>query len=350
MSPPTHPRAGPGLEAALRNPGAGSMRPDGTRPQPVVLDWLLDSDPSIRWQVLRDLADAPEEVVAAERSRVAREGWGARLLALQEPDGNWGGGAFVPRSWTSTMETLVLLRAMGLDPAGDPARRAIDRVREGSDWGPHFGHAAFFEGETEPCINGRVLACGAYFGAASDRLAGRLVGEQLEDGGWNCDAPPSTRSSFDTTLCVLEGLLAYELAKGSSSVVPAVREARLKGQEYLLERHLRRRLSTGETIEVDRKDGRSRWSQFAFPNHWHYDLLWALDYLRRSGAEPDERTDEAVDLVVRKRLPDGRWPLDVVYAGAVHFDMEGAPGTPSRWITLRAHRVLSWHSGTEEAP
>jgi hypothetical protein len=302
-----------------------------------VIHWLLDSDPSIRWQVQRDLRGGSADAVHAERSRVAVEGWGARLLSLQQPDGNWGGGPWVYQSWASTMETLMLLRDLGLDPAGPQARQAIALVRSNSNWGPHHGHSPFFEGEVEPCINGRVLACGAYFGEASDRLVDRLLSEQLDDGGWNCDAPPSKRSSFNSTICVLEGLLEYEKANGGAS---AVRDARLRGQEYLLERRLFRSLSTGGIIDRDRKSGHS-WTLFAFPTRWRYDVLWGLDYLRRAGAPPDERTREAVDLVAGRQRGDGRWALDARHAGEVHFDLE-APGDASRWITLRALLALNW--------
>src|SRR5437763_4768526 len=196
-----------------------------------LVDWLLDADPAIRWQVMRDLTDAPAEIVAAERSRVAVEGWGARLLGLQRPDGQWGDGSATP-FWWSNMYTLVFLRDLGADPASPRVRAAIDCVRENVTWGPTFGHSPFFEGEIEPCINGRVVALGAYFGVRSDALVDRLLSEQLADGGWNCEAERgSVRSSFHTTLCVLEGLLAFEAAFGAA---PAVTEARRRGQEHLL--------------------------------------------------------------------------------------------------------------------
>lgn len=308
-------------------------------PTHAVVRWLLDADASIRWQVKRDLLDEPGTAVAAERSLVAVEGWGARLLALQQRDGNWGGGAWVRQSWASTMETLSLLRELGIDPTSAQSREAIGRVCAGSNWGPYHGHAPFFEGESEPCINGRVLACGAYFGNASERLVERLLGEQLSDGGWNCDAPPSTRSSFNSTLCVLEGLLEYEQASGGND---AVRQARLRGQEYLLERCLFRSRSTGEAIVKDRKSN-GDWRAFSFPTRWHYDVLWALDYLRRADAPADERLREAVDLVLGKRDRRGRWPLDHQHAGTVHFVMEPRTGRASRWNTLRALRVLKWY-------
>jgi len=305
-----------------------------------ISDWLLDSDPSIRWQVKHDLLNESEAMVARERSRVASEGWGARLLDLQGPDGHWGGAAFVPRAWVSTMDTLQLLRDLGVDPASDRMRRAIGQVRDRCTWGKAFGDSPFFEGEVEPCINGRVLAIGAYFGEASDRLVDRLLHERLSDGGWNCDAPGSRRSSFHTTICVLEGLLEYETAKGTR---PDVTAARLRGQEYLLERRLFRSRSTGQIIVHDRKTASlAAWTQISFPTRWHYDILWGLDYLRRSGVAPDARVAEAVELVWNKRDEDGRWPLENPHPGRVHFEMEGGAGEPSRWNTLRALRVLRW--------
>jgi hypothetical protein len=318
-----------------------SVKREIAKPKKAVIKWLLDSDPSIRWQVMRDLMGESDEAVTSERSRVAVEGWGARLLSLQGSDGNWGDGAWVYQSWASTMETLMLLREFGLDPASEQARNAIGLMRDKSTWGPDFNNSPFFEGEIEPCINGRVLACGAYFGQASDRLVDRLLSEQLEDGGWNCNAPPSRRSSFNSTICVLEGLWEYEKAKGDSSTV---RYARLRGQEYLLERRLMRSLSTGKIIDHDRKDPRVNWTRFSFPNRWHYDILWGLDYLRKAGVRSDNRIDEAVDLVAKRQHQNGRWPLGRPHEGKVHFDMEGARGTASRWNTLRALRVLGWYS------
>jgi hypothetical protein len=306
--------------------------------------WLLDSDPSIRWQVLRDLTDAPASEVAPERARVAAEGWGARLLALQAPDGTWGGAAW-NRGWDSTMHVLWLLRELGLDPASDGARQAVGRVRERVTWRgcgpPGTQENPFFAGEVEPCINGQVAAAGAYFGQDVQGLVDRLLGEQLADGGWNCEAENgSTRSSFNTTICVLEALLEHERAGRGS---PAVTAARLRGQEYLLERRLFRRRSTGEVIECDRKGG-GVWTRFAFPPWWHYDVLRGLDYLRRAGVAPDERAAEAIDLVASKRGDDGRWRLETLHPGSMPVELDESEGRPSRWITLRALRVLGWYS------
>jgi hypothetical protein len=306
--------------------------------------WLLDSDPSIRWQVMRDLTGAPAAEVAAERARVATEGAGARLLALQGADGRWGGAAW-NRGWTSTMHVLMLLRDMGLDPASDPARRAVGLVRDRVTWQgcgpPECDGNGFFEGEVEPCINGQVGAVGAYFGQDVRGIVDRLLGEQLADGGWNCEAPGSTRSSFNTTICVLEALLEHERVVGGSHDVTG---ARLRGQEYLLERRLFRRRSTGKVIERDRKGG-AAWTRFAFPTWWHYDVLRGLEYLRRAGVAPDERVAEAIDLVASKRDADGRWPLETRYPGTMPVETDEGEGRPSRWNTLRALRVRDWSFG-----
>src|SRR5919198_263241 len=291
------------------------VRPTAGGRSVTVVDWLLDSDPSIRWQVLRDLTDATAAEVAAERARVAREGAGARLLALQAADGRWGGAAW-NRGWDSTMHVLWLLRHLGLDPASAEARRAVGLVRDRVTWKgcgpPECDGNPFFAGELEPCINGQVATAGAYFGQDVRGIVERLLGEQLSDGGWNCDAPSrSTRSSFNTTICVLEALLEYERASGAA---PEVTAARRRGQEYLLERRLFRRRSTGGAIERDRKGG-AAWTRFAFPTWWHYDVLRGLEYLRAAGVAPDERVAEAIELVVSKRDADGRWPLEVRYPG-----------------------------------
>jgi hypothetical protein len=303
-----------------------------------VVDWLLDSDPSVRWQVMRDLTDAPADEVAAERARVATEGAGAQLLALQAADGRWGGAAW-NRGWNSTMHVLSLLRELGLDPASDQARHAVALVRDRVRWPPEFDSNPFFAGEVEPCINGQVAAAGAYFGQDVRGIVDRLLGEQLSDGGWNCDAPGSSRSSFNTTICVLEALLEHERAGGGT---PEVTAARLRGQEYLLERRLFRRRSTGEAIERDRKGG-AAWTRFAFPTWWHYDVLRGLEYLRSAAVAPDERVAEAIDLVESKRDGDGRWALDTSYPGVMPVEIDEGEGRPSRWNTLRALRVLRWY-------
>ena len=306
-----------------------------------VLDWLLDSDPAIRWQVLRDLTDAPAPDVRAERARVATEGWGARLLALQDENGQWDGGTYYPspydesedgQPWTATTYSLLLLRGFGLDPRCDGARKAVALVRENSRW--EEGGQPFFDGEVEPCINGMAVMLGAYFGEDVDHVVERLVGEQLADGGWNCEAERgSVRSSFGTTINVLEGLLEHEQATGGS---PASVRARQRAEEYLLERRLLRRLSTGELIDSD-------WLEFSYPTRWFYDVLRGLDYFRAAGSRSDERIAEAVQVLRSKRQPDGTWLLENSHPGRVHFALEDGDGRPSRWNTLRSLRVLNWY-------
>jgi hypothetical protein len=353
---------------------------------------------------MQDLAGEPAEVVAAERSKVATEGWGERLLALQDADGQWGRDALPPAresddglpdaatrkllrelhgvpldrlagflevesatlsaweesesdpgdkgfaryrraiewmrntigtlkpEWTSTTWALLLLREMGLDPSSEQARRAVALVRDNVKW-DHDGQD-YFDGEVEPCINGKAVDLGAYFGESVDGIVERLLREQLDDGGWNCETERgSTRSSFNTTIAVLEGLLEYERANGAVADVTA---ARAKAQEYLLERRLFRRLSTGEVVKPE-------FTLFSFPTRWHYDVLRGLDYLRSAGVTPDERCAEAIDLVESKRRQDARWNLENTHPGRVHFDMDEGDGKPSRWNTLRALRVLDWY-------
>ena len=305
------------------------MLPSDYTPRPAVLKWLLDSDPSIRWQVMRDLTDASPTAIATERSRVATEGWGAQLLARQSPSGKWGGrkenaGLLI------TFYGAVVLMDLGLDPASKQARKMVSRVEKlRFKW---HSNRAFFDGEVEPCINGRILALGAYFKEPNDALAKQLLSEQLQDGGWNCEAPKSCHSSFHTTICVLEGLLAYERA-GRKSV--AITTARKKAEEYLLKRRLFRSQRTGEIIE-------KRWLRFSYPPFWHYDVLRGLDYFRSAGDKPDPRVSEAMDVVRKRCHQNGRWPLNHLHPEWIPLKMETAVASASRWNTLRALRVLRW--------
>jgi len=295
------------------------------------IDWLLDSDPAIRWQTLRDLTAASPAAVAAERALVPNEGVGAQILASQGSDGSWH-RTDAP-TWLPTVYTMLLLRATGVDHTDPAVGSAVARLATGFRWHEQLGHKPFFEGETEPCLNGGTLALGAYFGRPNADLARRLVSEQLEDGGWNCEAPKSLRSSFHSTICVLEGMLEYEQAVGST---PEIAEARGRGEEYLLTRALFRRRSTGEVANAD-------FLTFAYPPRYQYDVLRALDYLRAAGVAPDARMDEAVNIISSRQQPDGRWLLDRTNYEALAFPFNEALGEPSRWITLRALRVLRWY-------
>jgi hypothetical protein len=295
------------------------------------IDWLLDSDPAISWQVMRDLTDASPAAIAAERARVPREGLGAEILACQESDGSWR-RADAP-VWLPTLFTFLLLRATGVDRDEPAVDSAVARLEAGFRWDEEFGAKPFFEGEVEPCINGGTLALGAYFGRPTESLARRLVGEQLDDGGWNCEAPKSSRSSFHTTICVLEGLLEYERAVGSA---PEIAASRRRGEEYLLERSLFRRRSTGEVANP-------AFLELAFPPRYHYDVLRALDYFRTAHVQPGVRMSDTVHFIDSRRQPDGRWLLDRAYDEALSLPVGERVGEPSRWNTLRALRVLRWY-------
>jgi hypothetical protein len=321
------------------------MRPQDNAPRPAHLKWLLDSDPAIRWQVMRDLTGESPKAIAAERSRVATEGWGAQLLARQSRSGKWSGG---PRGWRDdlprehrdliiTLYSLVALMDLGLDPASKQARSMFDRVekRVVFKW---LHHRPYLRGETEPCINGRILGIGSYFKRPNDELAKQLLAEQLEDGGWNCEAPQSRRSSFHTTICVLEGLLEYEQAGRKSA---AVTQARKKGEEYLLARGMFRSLRTGRVID-------NRWLRFSYPPFWHYDVLRGLDYLRKAGVKPDHRTGEAIEIVRKRRHQNWRWPLNLLHPEFIPLQMETDVGKASRWNTLRALRVLRYYNHSKQ--
>jgi hypothetical protein len=229
---------------------------------------------------------------------------------------------------------LELLCTFGIDPSSERMRRGVAQVRDQCQW-EHAGQP-FFSGEVEPCINGVVIMLGAYFEQDIEGVVARLLAEQLEDGGWNCEAENgSVRSSFHTTIRVLEGLLASERATGGSAESMA---ARRRGEEYLLERSLFRRKSTGAVVDP-------AWLQFSFPTRWHYDVLRGLEHFRATGDAPDPRLEEAIELLRSKRQSDGTWLLENTHPGAVHFALEDGDGKPSRWNTLRALRVLRWCDG-----
>ncbi len=318
------------------------------------VEWVAGHDPALRWQVARDLLDAPETEWEPIRALVETEGVGARLLALRGADGQWSGGAFFPpgftgrqfeeegQPWTTTSWALTQLREFGLDPASAGAIETVRLVDEHARW--DHDQQPFWSGEVEECINGRTVADGAYFGVDVAPIVARLVGESQADGGWNCErCNGSSRSSFATTINVLEGLLEFERATGGTT---DSRAARQRGEEYLLTRSLFRRASTGEPAD-------EQFLTLTYPTRWHYDVLRALDYFRASarfdGATPDPRLHDAIEVVRSKEDDTGRWRLDWVPRGPTLFDLDDGPGQPSRWVTLRALRVLRWWDEQAEA-
>jgi hypothetical protein len=302
------------------------------------VQWLLEGDAAIRWQVLRDLVKASERTVEREQQKVAKTGWGARLLQLQEADGQWGGGIYTPK-WTSTTYTMVLLRQLGLPPKHPQALKAcvllFDRgfYRDGG-----FNCWESYD-YSETCVTGMLLAVAAYFQFADDRVhafAKYLLKQQMGDGGWNCRFQRgATHGSFHTTILVLEGLLEYERLNPRHAA--KIRRAQARGREFLLVHRLFRSHRTGNVVN-------SAMTGFSFPPRWHYDILRGLDYFREAGARQDPRLGEAIDIVRQRRKDDGRWILQNRYPGRVFFEMEKL-GQPSRWNTLRALRVLKWWEG-----
>lgn len=312
-----------------------------------ILAWLLDSDPAVAWQAIRDLEDRPEVDWMGVRVRVETEGWGAELLSHRDPDGQWAGGAFVPagftpelwkeegQPWTATTYALTDLRDFGVLPDSEVARETVELVGRNSRW-DHDGQP-FWEGEVEECINGRTVAAGAYFGVDVSSIVDRLLGEIQPDGGWNCErANGSTKTSFDTTINVVEGLLEFERSVGGDADVRAAREG---AEEWLLKRGLFRRLSTGEPAHSD-------FMALIHPPRWMYTALRALDHFRSAGVlhgtRPDQRLTDAVDHIRSRQLDDGRWPVDRTPKGRTWFEMAEGPGSPSPWVTLQAMRVLRW--------
>lgn len=315
-----------------------------------VTDWLLDSDPALRWRVERDIAHEPAEVWEATRARVATEGFGAQLLAKQDPDGQWAGGAYFPadgmtqddgpneggQPWIATTWSLNTLRDWGLDAAvlGDTAHRLAANSR----W--EYEDLPYWNGEVDCCINAFTLRNALWLGVDPTGLAQWFVEHQLEDGGWNCEwVEGSTRSSFHSTLNSLRGLLELEIAGRGT---PQSREARRRGEEYLLERDLTRRLSTGERV--------GPWvERFEAPERWRYSALRATDYFRRAteydGTPPDPRIAEAVEIVRAARQSDGRWLQGTRQPGRIWFEVDVPTGEPSKWLTLAGTRVLDWWDG-----
>jgi hypothetical protein len=305
-----------------------------------VMEYLLEGDPAIRWQTLRDLAGADPETVAAERARVVTEGWGARLLAEQAPDGLWDGGVYRPGwadedrpmfdAWTATHFSLQQLRDLGVDPAAPAVVTALDRVERQVRW--DHDDEPYFDGETEPCINGVALSIAAYFDRPGGPIAATLLRTQLPDGGWNCwDEDLSSPASLHSTICAIEGLADWHHTVPDAEIARALR----RGQEVILERGLLFRRSTGELIDP-------RFAMLSYPVRWFYDVLRALEHFRAVDL-PDPRLADAIALLRSKQRPDGRFAYENRHEGPVLFEMEGeSEGAPSRWVTLRALRVLSW--------
>ncbi|QGQ18510.1 squalene cyclase [Cellulomonas sp. JZ18] len=317
-------------------------------PTRALTDWLLDSDPALRWQVERDLLGLPPSVWEATRRRVATEGFGARLLALQDPDGQWAGGAYFPagfdvaavetqgQPWTATTWSLNALREWGVD--ADVLAGTAELLDRNARW--EYDDLPYWGGEVDCCINSWTLSNGLWLGADVDGIVDWFLAHRLDDGGWNCAwVEGATRSSFHSTLNALKGLLDHERVTGDRGRVRAARRA---GEEYLLVRGLFRRLSTGEPV--------APWAlHLAYPFRWYYSALNAADHLRAAslhdGTPPDPRMADAIEHIRAARTPDGTWLQERRHPGEVWFEVDVPAGAPSRWLTLVATRVLRWWDG-----
>jgi len=299
------------------------------------IKWLLEGDPAIRWQTFRDLVSAGKKKILQEQKLVAKKGWGARLLSLQEPSGTWSGGLYSPK-WTSTTYTMLLLRDLGLSPEHPQALKACALLLDKGcyeDGGINFGS---YHKHSETCITGMILSIVAYFQLRDDRLhrlVEYLLRQQMKDGGWNCQSyKGATHSSFHTTILALEGLHEYE--KSYPQKVSKVQKAEKKAREFLLIHKLFKSHRTGEIVHP-------AMTRFSFPPRWHHDILRALDYFQEVGADKDKRLGDAIEIVRKRQKKDGRWVLQNRYPGRTFFEMEKV-GEPSRWNTLRALRILKW--------
>ncbi|MCL3861109.1 squalene cyclase [Actinotalea sp. K2] len=323
-------------------------------PTPELLAWLLDSDPALRWQVERDLVGAPPEVWEATRARVATEGYGARLLAHQDPDGQWAGGAYFPgdfdprgpegaadagQPWTATTWSMTALREWGLDASA--LAGTAERLAVSSRW--EYDDLPYWAGEVDACINAWTLANGAWLGADVSDLAQWFVDHRLADGGWNCQwVAGSERSSFHSTLNAVKGILAYEVVTGRGG---DLRDARHAGEEYLLERRLLHRRSTGELV--------GPWAtRLGYPYRWVYSVINALDHFRAAalhdGLAPDPRLADAIQVLRSRRRPDGTWLQERRHPGRVWFEVDAPEGEPSKWLTFHGARILAWWDGATD--
>jgi len=298
-----------------------------------VLDWLLQGDPSVRWQVKRDLLEERPADFEVERNRIEREGWGACILEHQDDRGVFGGGLYSPK-WISTTYSMLLLRRLGLSPVCERAKIACRLLLERGfykDGGINFFASMDY---SEQCVTGMVLMLCAYFQIEDERvidLVHFLLKQQMADDGWNCEAPKGAHhSSFHTTITVLEGLFEFEQRLPDRDI----RDAQNRAVEFLLKHRLYRSDHTGEIINP-------QFTRLSFPPRWHYDILRALDYFQCSGVDYDPRMDDALEILAKKEKK-GRWPLQQKYPGRVYFDLETV-GQPCRMNTLRALRVLKMY-------
>ena len=297
-----------------------------------IIEWLLASDVSIQYQVHRDLLDQDRPDL---RERIATEGWGPRFIRYRNPNGHWGKAYYQPK-WISSHYTILDLRNLGIPPEQPVIRETLLEVLEnlkGEDGGINTSPTIK---QSDACLNGMFLNFASYFEMpeeALESIVDFLLGQQMKDGGFNCDFNRfgAVHSSLHSTLSILEGILEFT-AKGYSYRIPELQQVATGAQEFFLNHRLYRSDRTGDIIN-------NRMLLLSYPSRWYYDILRALDYFRSANAAYDPRMQDALDVLVKKRRQDGKWPLQGKHPGQTHFEME-LPREPSRWNTLRALRVL----------
>jgi len=299
-----------------------------------LIDWLLKGDVSIQYQVHRDLLDVEKPSLS---ERIANEGWGSKFLSFRKPEGHWGQRFYQPK-WISTHYTLLDLKNLCISQDNHLIRASISQVLDTLK-GPDGGISPFgAEQKCDVCVNGMFLNYASYFKMPEEKLHSIidfLLVEHMKDGGFNCRSNfnGASHSSVHSTISVLEGMLEYS-SNGYKYRLEDLQKAESESVEFLLEHRLFRSHKTGEIFD-------KKMLMLSYPSRWKYDILRALDHIQNAGAKYDPRMQDALDMLVKKRLRDGRWPVQAKHPGQTHFDMERT-GEPSRWNTLRALRVLNY--------
>lgn len=301
------------------------------------VEWLLEGDPSIRYQTLRDLHNTNVKDIQKERQKILNEGWGRRLMELQEENGTWSNALYSPK-WTSTFYTLLLLKRFGAlnDKNIEKACRILlDKGFYKKDGGINYWKS-WKQGEC--CVTGMLLSMLCHFQVEDDhvhRMVEYLISEQMPDYGWNCERYRGAKhSSFHTTISVLEGLWEYEKEFPNSVLVKSIQEKQKEGIEFLLQHHLYKSNTTWKIVD-------SKMIKFSFPPRWHFDIIRCLDYFQDKKIEKEECMFSAMDILIKKQTTDGFWKLEIEYPAKTFFKMEKV-GKESRWNTLRSLRILKW--------
>jgi len=296
-----------------------------------IIKWLLEGDPSIQYQVHRDLLDQDSKKL---QGRISKEGWGAEFLSLQNKNGHWGIAFYQPK-WTSTHYTILELKNLCISPNTKPIQKIIKSVLQ-NEMSHNYVKKYEMIVNKDICINGMVLNYAAYFKsdeADLKSIVDYILNNQMNDGGFNCQSTRkgAAHSSLHTTLSILEGI--FEFKKNNyKHRIKELKKGEQESIEFILKHRLYKSDKTGKVIN-------DSFTRLSYPSRWKYDILRCLDYFQYANIDYDPRMQDALDLLIKKRNKDGLWALQSKHPGQTHFEMERG-GKPSRWNTLRALRVL----------